>query len=103
MEQDLSPGNLNEKPPRMFVGRFIEEVLVSSGEVLQAPDLHPEGWICRKGPHGRYHWHHRSLGLAPWEEEDMPRSSTGKKSKGPSLPRADPGVVYVERSRAHVA
>ena len=51
MEQDLSPGNLNEKPPRMFVGRFIEEVLVSSGEVFQAPDLHPEGrdGACRCG------------------------------------------------------
>lgn len=80
----LTPGETLQAAER--AGRR-GEVLVSSGEVLQAPDLHPEGWICRKGPHGRYHWHHRSLGLAPWEEEDMPRSSTGKKSKGPSLPR----------------
>ena len=26
------------------------------GVVLLAPDLQPEGWIRRKGPHGRYHW-----------------------------------------------
>ncbi|CAJ1429379.1 unnamed protein product [Effrenium voratum] len=47
---------------------------------LLSPDLSPEGWISRKGPHGRYHWHHRSLGPAPWEE--------ARGAQGPqSLPR----------------
>lgn len=62
------------------------------GLILLAPDVQPEGWIRRKGPHGRYHWHHRSLGLAPWELEEPsvePKSSVqGAKTRlAPSLPR----------------
>eukprot|EP00435_Cladocopium_sp_Y103_P009758 s760_g2.t1 len=64
------------------------------GLILLAPDVQPEGWIRRKGPHGRYHWHHRSLGLAPWELEEpsaeLPKSSAqGAKPRfqAPSLPR----------------
>ena len=59
------------------------------GHLLLAPDVQPEGWIRRKGPHGRYHWHHRSLGLAPWEVEELPKSSaqSAKRTSPPSLPR----------------
>jgi len=36
-------------------------------ELLCAPDLAAEGWVCLQGPHGQQCWHHRSLGPAPWE------------------------------------
>lgn len=39
-------------------------------EALPDPEFEPEGWISRKGPNGRYHWHHRSLGPAPWEADE---------------------------------
>lgn len=63
--------------------------------LILSPDVQPEGWIRRKGPHGRYHWHHRSLGLAPWELEEpsaeLPKSAQGAGAKtranAPSLPR----------------
>eukprot|EP00929_Paragymnodinium_shiwhaense_P103185 TRINITY_DN66508_c0_g1_i1.p1 TRINITY_DN66508_c0_g1~~TRINITY_DN66508_c0_g1_i1.p1 ORF type:complete len:431 (+),score=101.24 TRINITY_DN66508_c0_g1_i1:216-1508(+) len=37
---------------------------------LEGPDLAPDGWVSRKGPNGRLHWHHKALGPAPWEAED---------------------------------
>jgi len=50
--------------------RVSKRVAPDPGVVLADPELDPEGWISRKGPNGRYHWHHRSLGPAPWEEVD---------------------------------
>lgn len=61
----LTPGEAQEAAER---ARRRSGKVPSAEEPLLAPDLAPEGWISRKGPHGRYHWHHRSLGPAPWEE-----------------------------------
>lgn len=50
--------------------RVAKRVAPDPGIALPDPEFDPEGWISRKGPNGRYHWHHRSLGPAPWEDVD---------------------------------
>mmetsp|Transcript_6352 Transcript_6352/g.14579 ORF Transcript_6352/g.14579 Transcript_6352/m.14579 type:complete len:404 (+) Transcript_6352:68-1279(+) len=63
----LTPGEAQAAADR--AKRRSGKVPKASEQPLLAPELEPEGWISRKGPNGRYHWHHRSLGPAPWEED----------------------------------
>lgn len=62
---------------------------------LHDPDLDPNGWVSRQGPHGRLYWHHRSLGPAPWEDVALPQSSARAESFGPLVSPSLPADGWV--------
>lgn len=68
-----------------------------AGTGLLGPDAAPEDWVCRRGPGGRTHWHHRALGPAPWElegfspsEPSSPAATAEPAADSPSRRSAQP-------------
>jgi hypothetical protein len=49
---------------------------------LLAPEVAPEDWESRIGPHGQVFWHNRSLGPLPWTSEDQTQAQSVRQRKG---------------------